>query len=165
MRKLFLIIAILSFNTLLGQDSIYSNNKSFSFKPIASWENNSKENILIFAQPFKSKIDNYQENIHISEYPANGMTLEELWQAFVLRDFPISFENYKFIQMAESKVNFKKAKWIEFTNTDNKVEFKNLVYMFVENDKMYYIICLATESEYEATEKDFRQMINSFEIK
>jgi hypothetical protein len=165
MRTLFLLITFFYFSNLFGQERVFNPNKSFSFIPMENWENHSKENTLTFAQPLKNKLDNYQENIQISEYPANGMSIEELWKAFVLRDFPKSFENYKFIQSWDSNINDKKAKWIEFTNTANNVKFKNLVYMLVENDKMYYLICMATETEYPQSEKEFRQMINTLQIK
>ncbi len=37
--------------------------------------------------------------------------------------------------------------------------------MLVENDKIYNILCIDTEHDYESTEKEFKQMINSIEIK
>jgi hypothetical protein len=164
MRILLLFIITISFSNVFGQERFYNSNKTFSFIPIANWENYSKEDTLCFAQPLSNIFDNYQENINVCIYPANGMSLEELWESFVLRDFPKSFENYKFIQMSESIINEKKAKWIAFSNTTNNVKFQNLVYMLVENDIMYYIICIAKESEYSKLDKEFRQMINTFQI-
>ena len=164
MRLLLFFISIFFLNNVSGQDRVFNSSKSFSFIPANNWENYSKDNSLIFAKPLNSSSENYRENIRISEYPANGMTLEELWESFVIKDFPIAFENYKFIQMWDSSVNGKKAKWIEFKNTANNLTYKNLVYMLVENDEMYYIICMATVNGYEQTVKEFRQMIDTFEI-
>jgi hypothetical protein len=162
-----LVVVISNFNVLIGQDRVFSPSKSFSFIPVKNWKNYSEEDMLIFAKPLKNIFDIYRASIQIGEHPANGMNLEALWKSYVLRDFPKSFDNYKFIQMGDARINGKKAKWIICTNTANwkKTHFKNLVYMFVENDRMYDIICIDIEHNYENTEKEFRQMINSFEIK
>jgi hypothetical protein len=143
---------------------MFNSSKSFSFIPADNWENYSKDNSLIFAKPLNSSSEYYRENIQIIEYPANGMTLDDLWESFVVKDFPNAFENFEFIRMWDSSVNGKKAKWIEFKNTANNLTYKNLVYMLVENDIMYYLICSATVTGYEQTIKEFRQMINTFEI-
>jgi hypothetical protein len=119
---------------------------------------------LTFAQPLQSDADEYQENIIISEYPSEGKTLDELWNSMVLRDFPRSFENFKFKQMWDSKIGQYDAKWIEFSNKAHGLVFCNLVYMLVENDKMYYILCTAEEKEFDQVEKDFNIMINSLQL-
>jgi len=36
--------------------------------------------------------------------------------------------------------------------------------MFVENNVIYNITCLALEKDYKNVEKDFRKMINTFKI-
>jgi len=164
-RLVFTFFLLLVVKLSIGQERVFNSEKTFSIIPVKGWENYSKENNIIFAQKLTNIRDRYQENIQIFSRPANNMTLEELWKSFVIRDFPKSFENYKFKQMWNSNINGMNANWIEFTNTGEQGQtFYNLVYMLVENNVMYYIICLALEKDYKSVEKDFRQMINSFKI-
>lgn len=164
MRTLLFILAFLSFLNLSGQTRVWNPSKTFSFIPVEGWENYSREDTLVYAQPLQSESDNFRENIRINVYPANGMTLHQAWNSMVVRDFPKSFQDYKMLQTGNSVINGKNAKWIEFTNTDFNVRFKDLAYMFVEDGKMYYIICLSTMTENPLVEKAFKQMVESFEI-
>lgn len=164
MKTLIIILGIFFFNTLIGQERVYNSDKTFSIIPLKYWEDHSKETSLVFAQPLENNSDIFQENIRFNEHPANGKNLNELWDMYVLKDFPKSFDNYKMIEMWDSNINGKKAKWIDFTNTENNIKYRNLVYMLVENNRTYYIVCTAIDDKYLQVEKEFRQMINSFEI-
>ena len=162
-KLLTFLLGILISDISYGQVRVYNNDKTFSFIPLDNWENFSKDNELTFAQPLDNVSDIFRENIKISVSPANGMKLDELWNSYVLIDFPKSFENFKIIQMWNSKINEKDVKWIEFTNYKSEIKFRSLIYMLVENDKMYFIVCLALDIDFEKTEKSFLEMVNSFE--
>ena len=158
----FLLLVIKLSN---GQERVYNSEKTFSIIPVEGWKNYSKENNIVFAQKHTSIRDRYQENIQVLTHPADDMTLDELWDVYVIKAFPKSFENYKFKQMWKSNINGINANWIEFTNTGEQGQtFYNLVYVLVKNNIMYYIICLALEKDFKSVEKDFRKMINSFKI-
>jgi hypothetical protein len=174
MNKTFfysIVVAVISMfftacGNAYGQERIYNSEKTFSIIPIKGWINYSEKNGISFAKK-RISFTTYRENIGIFPNPANGMTLDELWNSFVIRDFPISFDNYKEIQTGKSNINGMNANWIECTNTFAHSEgytFRNLVYMFVENDTMYYIICMALDENYKNYEKDFQKMINTFKV-
>jgi hypothetical protein len=157
---------LLSFLTIMTVVSfgqrVFNLGKTFSIIPVENWQNFSSQNSLVFAQLNQGQKDNYQENIQINEYPANGLTLTECWESFIIRDFPSAFENYKMLEMWDANINGKQAKWIMFTNTVEGISFQNLVYMLVENNKMYYIICTGEYEYFKQNESDFKKMINNF---
>jgi len=168
-KNLFTAIVIglllVSCKTSVGQERVYNSGKTFSIIPIRGWENHSTGNSIIFAQRLTSIRDRFQENVQAHTFPANSMTLDELWNSWVINDFPRSFENYRFKQSGESVINGVRANWIEFTNRGEQGQtFRNLVYILVENDIMYYIICIALDRDYKSVETDFKKMIYSFRI-
>ena len=163
-KSSLIILGILISFYSSGQERCFNTDTSFSFIPLENWENFSKGNGLTFAQQKDSEVDNFRENIKLDVSPANGFSLDELWNSYVVRDFPKSFEKFKMVQMWNSNVNEKEAKWIEFTNYSSGLKFRNLVYMLVENDRMYFIICSALDKDFDKTEDEFLKMVNSFEI-
>lgn len=148
-----------------GQQRVYNSSKKFSFVPIKNWENHSKDSSLVFAQSSQGILDLYLENIQIKTFSTNGETLDEIWNSWVIKDFPISFINYKVMKTGISNINGKKAKWVDFKNRDNNLNFRNITYFIVDNNVLYYILCLSLESDFEKTENDFIKMINTLEIK
>ena len=144
---------------------VYNSEKTFSIIPIEGWINYSEGNNIIFAAPKQTTLGvRYQDNIQIDADPVYNMELDGLWNSYVVDILPKSFENYKMKQMGISSINGKNAKWIEFTNTAHGQTFYNLVYMLVENNIMYCIMCITLERVYQTVEKDFKQMVNTFKI-
>jgi hypothetical protein len=159
----FILISIIPFVSN-AQERTLNSDKTFSIEPINEWENYSKNNSIIFAKPLKNTEDVFQENIQFNVYPADGATLQQLWNSWILQDFPNSFERFKIIKMWDSNVNDYEAKWIEFTNTANELNYRNLVYLIMNNDMVYYIIGSSLDQEFNEVEHEFRLMINSFRI-
>ncbi len=48
MKLLTLLVAIFYFNVSMGQDRVFSLDKSFSFIPVEKWKNHSEDGSLIF---------------------------------------------------------------------------------------------------------------------
>lgn len=164
-KLLVLTIFFFLHNGSFAQERVSNSTKSFSIIPSKNWENHSKGTSLVFVQPKENNLDIFQENISFKEYPANGKNLEELWNAYVINDLPKLFNSYKVKQVWKSNIKGKKANWIECSNVYNGIKFRNLIYMLVEQDTLYFIICIATDNRYQKTENEFRKMINSFKIK
>ena len=164
---IFLVVNFIFYDVFglsIGQDRVYNSEKTFSIVPTEGWINCSEGNNIIFAQKLTSFRDRYQENIQIEAFPGINMTLDELWENYVIKDFPKSFENYKIKQTGKTNINGINAKSIEFTNTAHGQTFDNLVYILVEKNIMYQIICLAIEKDYKSVEREFKEMINTFKI-
>lgn len=147
-----------------GQQRVYNSNKFFSFIPIENWENHSHDSSLVFAQPSQGIFDLYLENIQIVTYPTEGKTLDEIWNSWIIIDFPNSFSNYEVMKTGNSNINGKNAKWIDFKNRDNNINYRDLCFCIVDKEVLYYILCLSLESDFEKTENDFMKMINTLEI-
>jgi len=166
MKSTFLIIYLFFFSLVIfGQQRVYNSNDRFSIIPIENWENHSIDSSLVFSQPSQGVLDLYKENIQILTYPANGKSLDEIWDSWVIEDFPNSFIDYKVMNMGISYVDGKKAKWIEFINKDYNFYFRDIAYFLVYNDVLYYIICLSLERDFVKTENDFLKMISTLKIK
>ncbi|MDR2040583.1 MAG: energy transducer TonB [Bacteroidales bacterium] len=165
-RFVFAFILLLLAQLSMGQKRVYNSGITFSIIPIEGWGNYSKRNNIVFAQKLTGFKDRYQENISIETYPANNLTLDELWDFHTINVYPVAFKKYAMKQTGESKINGMDAKWIAFTNKAKakRQTFYNLVYMIVENNIMYSIICVALEKDYKSVEKDFQKMIHTFRI-
>jgi|GEM_PF-3446008 len=160
-----LLMSFLFVYPLFGQERVYSADKKISIVPIESWKNHSKDNDLIFAQANENRFDRYRENILVQAHPAYGRSLNELWNLYIVEDFPYVFDDYQMIQSDDTTIDGKPVKWIEFTYTDKeKLKFRILIYMLVEDDVMYQLICSAMEDAFPKTEKLFKKMVESFEI-
>lgn len=159
------ILWLLTTSICFSQNRVYNVDSSFSFIPSENWINYSDSSGLIFAQVKHSSYDKYQENIQIHKYSANGLDLHTCWNNDILKAFPKSFDNFKIVSMWDTKINGYKAKWMEYTCDDIGMKFKDIVYIIVEKNTIYFIMCLSLDDAFEATEKDFRNMVDSFEIK
>ena len=163
-RLIFTIFLLLVVKLSIGQERVYNSDKTFSIIPIEEWINYSKGNEIVFFHKLTSFRDIYQESIQIKTYPADSITLDELWNSFIMSDLTKSFKNYKSKQTGKSNINGKNANWTEFTNTAYGHKLFNLVYMLVENNIIYHIVCISLEKDYKSVENDFKKMINSLKI-
>ncbi|MGD9491816.1 MAG: hypothetical protein AB7V36_00520 [Bacteroidales bacterium] len=165
MRSILLIFLLLVSGVFAyGQQRVFNSNNKFSIIPIENWENHSEDSSLVFSQSSQGALDLYSENIQIATFPADGKTLDEIWNSWVIEDFPNSFNNYEVMGTGVLIINNKTVRWVDFKNRDFNLNFRDLAFLIVDNDVLYYIICLSLEMDFEKTRNDFFKMINTLEI-
>jgi hypothetical protein len=163
MKYTILITLILALSTNMGaQDRLYNQSKSFSIESAKGWIDKSSGDVINLEN--RTGEFHILGDIKIAAYPSNGESLDSLWDLYVLKGFPNSFDNYEFIQSWDSEINEINTKWIEFRFSKNGNLFKIRVYMLVENDQMFYITWTALDADFEFVEKDFNFMTNSLII-
>lgn len=160
MHKLLIGLSflIVSFSS---PEKVWNSSKTIGISPAENWLDQSKDDrltLVLNSRLFKASLD-------VSTSSDNNWTLDELWDAYVIKGFPDLLLDFS--KVDEGKINIKgrEARWLECFHTDHDIRFKQLVVCFVAHGKLHIIICTALPEYYTEQKSNLWAMIKSIETK
>lgn len=165
MNKSIVIISfIFSLTFAQAQEVVWNDSKTIGLVPQEKWVLVDKGEVLTFhlkGPSFRS----LKGLISISTSPSNNMSLEKLWEMYVLEGFPKLLSAYKEINQGRFRIDSNLSRWIEYTNESEGVKFQGLSATFVEGDLLYIVTCNSSPEYYKSVKDDFFKMMNTIVVK
>ena len=164
MKLILVLIILLTTPILLISQVIKNETRNYTIEKTENWEHRIEGNKTTIFSKNEGLFDNYQENLQVHIFPANGMNLEQVYETQITFKFSKTFKNFQLIEEGEMLIDGNKSKWIRFKCKDQSVKFEDLALMFVKNDKAYYIVCLSKDKDFENYQSRFLEMIKSIKV-
>jgi hypothetical protein len=173
MKLVIAIVLILpSIHTVAQSRVIENKSGGYSIAVPASWTEKTDGTTTDVYPPEEGELDEWTEFIGVSIAGANGLSLDEAFQYYLMEDFPSYYPGFTVVKKGEETIHGQKAKWMlySFSNagTSNssakEATLYNVFYLFHQHDVLYFINGIAEKSYYPTYEQDFLTVIRSFRL-
>ena len=165
-KRYFIVLLLFLFMfDVHGQNLIWNKSGSISMLMDEKWAVNSTKDNLGVIMKLKGVNQDIGGTLQVTTAPAKGKDLNQLWNEYVVQDFPTSFHKYQQIEEGTTTIDSISSKWILFYSVNHEITFKNRSTCLVKDDTLYIITCVSPAGFYELVEEAFEKMINSIRIK
>ncbi len=165
--RIAICVIIFSSCAVYGQSKGYVNKSSqLEFKYFDNWTlEEMPGHVMVFA-PSEGVTDHENENLGISIAPANGMSLDECYNTYVIHALPKALDQYNPISQGIEAINGSRARWIEiqFKAKDGLLT-TNLIYVLVSNEKLYIIVAYSSTKKFSTYKEKFLSIIRTLSVK
>jgi hypothetical protein len=163
--KAFMLTLILASTALIGQELVWNNSKTVGLIPAERWTESSTGDQLGFVLKAPQSSDPFKGRIDISTASTLNWTLDELWNEYVIKGFPLSLNGYEKIAVGKSTIDGEDSYWIECYSESQGIKFQGLSAVFVKNNMLHIVTCTSLPKYYDFVEADFKKMIESIRVK
>lgn len=164
MKVIISIVLIILLPILCKSQLIINKDGKYEITKLIDWDYRINGTNTTIISKHTSFLDPYQENLQVDTFSANGMNLDLVFQNYIKRDFPKSFDDYELVSERTDTICGLAAKWLICKNTDFGEKFEDLVVIVVKNNTVFFIICLAREQDFEQFKGSFIKMIKTLKI-
>ncbi len=179
MRILFVILlCIVSLPQLKAQNAVpkpaktevkwktYTNTKEkVSISYPATWEPKAVDKtVFFFWAPYLHQGQKFRENVNLSMGDAQDLYLVE-YLIDARKKMPEELEDFKELESKYVKINGRDCARMIYTFRHSNMNFKNVLYIFLNNGKAYSLNFSALPETYNGFYPTFEKIANTFKIK
>lgn len=136
----------------------------YSIRKLRSWELKTDSTKTVIFENNAKRNDVYNENLQINVYPANGLDLNGFFETYFTTNLPLILQEYQELEKRDEFLNGQPVKILKFSHTFEETLMTSMAFVFLKNNKIYYIFAMSTKEEFDKYDSFFINMVSTFRI-